>query len=109
MSAAQTLSTRQAARKLGIPAPTLAHYIRVGKIVRPRSFSSGGATVHIWTKQDIENVRKLLPKIVNGRKTRWQRQRAAENKKQAKGKTKPPATVPAPHKRKRTKKKKSKP
>jgi hypothetical protein len=31
----------------------------------------GGITVHIWTRGDIERVRKLLPKIKNGRKLRY--------------------------------------
>lgn len=68
-------STRAAARKLGIPPPTLAHYIRVGKIPKPKSFTSGGTTVHVWSDADIERARKLLPKIANGRKIRYQKLR----------------------------------
>lgn len=82
-------SSSQAAMKLGIPYPTLAHYIRVGKIPRPKSFTSGKLTVHVWSEDDIENVRKLLPKIANGRKTRYQKLRE---------KQKAQAGVPVPQK-----------
>jgi predicted site-specific integrase-resolvase len=67
-------SSSQAAVRLGIPYPTLVHYIRVGKIPKPKSFTSGGTTVHVWSEEDIERVRKLLPKIANGRKTRYKKQ-----------------------------------
>ena len=90
-------STRAAARKLGIPPPTLAHYIRVGKIPKPKSFTSGDTSVHVWSEEDIERVRKLLPKIVNGRKTRYQKLR------EKKMSTQPRAAVP--HKSRKTKKK----
>ena len=82
------LSTRQAAKLLGISHGTLAQYIRLGKVPAPRSITSGGATVHIWSEEEVEKLRKLLPKIANGRKTRWQKQREAEKKKQAKPKKK---------------------
>jgi len=82
------LSTRQAAKMLGISHGTLAQYIRLGKVPAPQSITSGGTTVHIWSEDEVEKVRKLLPKIANGRKTRWQKQREAEKKKQAKPKKK---------------------
>ncbi|HWZ43432.1 MAG TPA: hypothetical protein VNW97_08130 [Candidatus Saccharimonadales bacterium] len=31
----------------------------------------GSASLHGWTEEDIERVRALLPKIANGRKTRY--------------------------------------
>jgi predicted DNA-binding transcriptional regulator AlpA len=76
-----TFSTRAAATKLGLPHPTLAHYIRVGKIPRPKSFTSGGMTVHVWSEKDIERVRKLLSKLEDGRKTRYQKQKAKRKSK----------------------------
>ena len=82
------LSTREAAKKLGLPHSTLSLYIRRGKVPAPRSITSGGTTVHIWSKDEVEKLRKLLPKIANGRKTRWQKQRETEKKKQAKPKKK---------------------
>jgi hypothetical protein len=92
-----TYSLLQAARKLRLPASTLSTYLAAGKIPEPKKVTSGHMTIHLWTDQEIEHVRKLLPKIANGRKTRYQKLR---DKKQA------PAGVPVPHKKKRTKKKK---
>ncbi len=94
-----TYSSRQAARQLGLPVSTLSKYIVQKKIPAPKSVTTGDITVYLWTNEDIERVRKLLPKIANGRKTRWQRQRE-EQRKSA------PAAVPVPHKKKRNKKKK---
>jgi hypothetical protein len=65
---------------LGIPISTLSTYISVGKIQPPKSVTTGDITVYLWTDADIERVRKLLPKIANGRKTRWQRQKAQAKK-----------------------------
>jgi predicted site-specific integrase-resolvase len=78
------ISTNQAAKRLGIAASTLSRYIAAEKIPAPRTVLAGDLEVHDWTEEDIENVRKLLPKIANGRKTRWQRQREAVKKKQTK-------------------------
>jgi predicted DNA-binding transcriptional regulator AlpA len=75
-------STRQVAEKLGITHATLSRYLSAGKLPAPETATGGGMTVHLWSPEEIEQVRKLLPKIANGRKTRWQRQRAME--KQAK-------------------------
>lgn len=82
------LSTREAAKRLGMTHSTLAKYIRVGKVPAPRSITSGGTTVHIWSEDEVEQVRKLLPKIANGRKTRWQKHREAQKKKSSKAKKK---------------------
>jgi hypothetical protein len=68
-------SSRQAARKLGIGISTLSKYMTVGKIAAPQSVTTGGITVYLWTEADIERARKLLPKIANGRKTRYQKLR----------------------------------
>ncbi len=65
-----TFSTRQAAHKLGITHAALSKYISSKKIPAPKSVTSGGMTIHLWTEEEIEHVRKLLPKIANGRKTR---------------------------------------
>ena len=74
-------STRAAAKKLGISHATLANYIKIGKVSAPKSIASGGGTIHIWTEDEIGNVRKLLPKIKNGRKTRYKKQTAQTKKK----------------------------
>jgi len=70
-----TFSTRQAAKKLGITDATLVRYIQAGKVPAPRSATSGGMTIHFWTEEEIEHVRQLLPKIANGRKTRYSKLR----------------------------------
>ena len=82
------ISTRQAAKKLGLSAMALSRYIATGKIPEPKTEMIGNMRVHVWTEEDIEHVRNLLPKIANGRKTRWQRQRAQQQS--SKGKTKTP-------------------
>ena len=71
----KTFSTNQAAQKLGITSMTLSRYIKAGKIPKPKSATSGGMTIHFWTEEQIEEVRQLLPKIANGRKTRYQKLR----------------------------------
>ncbi len=72
-----TYSTREAAKKLGITGVALGRYIQTGKIMPPvHTIKAGKRTSHAWTDAEIENVRQLLPKIANGRKTRYQKQRA---------------------------------
>ena len=44
-------------------------------------------TIYLWTEDDVERVRKLLPKIANGRKTRYQKIREKQ-------KAQPGAAVP---------------
>jgi predicted DNA-binding transcriptional regulator AlpA len=71
-------STREAAKKLGISYETLAHYIAVGKVAAPEIAKVGKRVIHMWTDAEIEHVRQLLPKIANGRKTRYQKLRAKQ-------------------------------
>ena len=59
---------------LGIGSSTLARYIAAGKIPAPKAVQIGGMTAHLWTSREIERVRKLLPKIEDGRTTRHQKQ-----------------------------------
>lgn len=68
-------STREAAKKLGIDHSTLAKYLADGKLSPPETITVGKKIVHLWTDAEIEQVRKLLPKIANGRKTRYQKLR----------------------------------
>jgi hypothetical protein len=84
-------STRDAARKLGIPHTTLATYVQVGKIPAPNSVITGKTTTQIWTDAEIEHVRQLLPKIANGRKTRYKKKHSAVSTQQS-GKAKPKNT-----------------
>ncbi len=70
-----TFSTRQAAKKLGLDATTLSRYIAAKKVPAPKTVQLGGIRVHAWSARDIERVRKLLPKIKNGRKLRYKKPR----------------------------------
>jgi len=79
----QKFSTREAAEKLGLSPIALSRYIALRKVPAPEMVKTGRMTLHLWTEQDIERVRRLLPKIANGRKTRHQK-----HKKQAKTKKK---------------------
>ena len=76
-------STRQAARQLGITPKSLSRYIAAKKVPAPKVLESGKITHHVWTEAEVENLRKLLPKIANGRKTRYQKLREKQ-----KGRTK---------------------
>jgi predicted DNA-binding transcriptional regulator AlpA len=69
----RTFSTRQAAKKLGLDATTLSRYIAAKKVPAPKIVQLGGIRVHAWSERDIERVRKLLPKIKNGRKLRYEK------------------------------------
>ncbi|HEU5415800.1 MAG TPA: hypothetical protein VFW31_18685 [Candidatus Angelobacter sp.] len=75
-----TYSTRQAAQKLGITHAALSRYISSGKVPAPKTVTSGGMTIHLWTDKEIETVRQLLPKIANGRKTRYKKKQSAKKK-----------------------------
>jgi len=94
----KTFSTNQVAHRLGIATKTLSRYIVRRKVPAPQIMEVGGSTIHIWTEAEIEHVRKLLPKIANGRKTRYQKLRE---------KTAQPGAA-VPHKSRATKKKKKK-
>lgn len=93
------LSTRQAAKLLGLSHAALVRYMASGKIPAPKAIQFGKFKAHLWTEAEIEHVRQLLPRIANGRKTRYQKLRekqkaqpkpAAPHKKRSK-KTKPPS------------------
>jgi hypothetical protein len=92
----KTFSTRQAAKKLGLHTATLAQYVAVGKVPAPTIVDVGTAKLHIWTEGEIEQVRKLLPRIANGRKTRYQKLREKQTQ----------AGAPVLQKKRTTKKKK---
>jgi hypothetical protein len=87
-------STREAAKKLGLALSSLTKYITLKLVPIPPLTRVGGVRVRLWSDTDIENVRKLLPKIANGRKTRYQKLREQQ---------KPPARAPVPHKTKKKK------
>jgi predicted DNA-binding transcriptional regulator AlpA len=74
------ISTREAAKKLGLHPATLANYIAVGKVPAPNTLQISGVNVYAWTEEEIEHVRQLLPKIANGRKTRYKKKQSAKKK-----------------------------
>lgn len=74
-------SSREAAQKLGLSLITLKRYIAAKKIPLPPVTRVGGVRVRLWTESDIERVRELLPKIQNGRKTQYQREKKRRDKK----------------------------
>ena len=103
----RTFSTQEVAKQLGITGATLSRYISAGKVPTPTKLSSGGMTIHAWTVEDIEHVRKLLPTIANGRKTRYKKKHSVVSSRQsAKAKKKSQARAPAVHKKKQNKRKK---
>jgi predicted DNA-binding transcriptional regulator AlpA len=102
------ISTNQAAKSLGITGATLSRYISAGKIPAPQTVMAGGLKVHSWMPAEIEHVRQLLPKIANGRKTRYKKKQAAVSTQQsAKTKKKAQPRAAVPHKLRKPKKKKS--
>jgi predicted DNA-binding transcriptional regulator AlpA len=69
------LSTRDAAKKLGLSFTSLNRYIAAKKIPLPPLVRVGGVRVRLWSDRDIAKVRALLPKIRNGRKLRYKKSR----------------------------------
>ena len=61
-------STAGVARKLRLSRMTLHRYISAKKITAPPVKRVGGVKVRLWTQRDIEQVRKRLPRIANGRR-----------------------------------------
>jgi predicted DNA-binding transcriptional regulator AlpA len=68
------------AKKLGLSAMALSRYIAKGKIPAPKTVRVEGMSIHAWTEAEIEHVRQLLPKIANGRKTRYKKKQSAKKK-----------------------------
>ena len=66
-------STSEAARMLGITQAALSKYIKAGKVPAPKKVTIGRLTIHSWTEAQVDQLRRLLPKIANGRKTRHQK------------------------------------
>ena len=61
---------------------TLARYLAVKKVPAPTTVVHLGHThVYVWSETDIEKVRKILPKIVNGRRTRYKKKASETGKK----------------------------
>ncbi len=67
------LSTRDAAKKLGLSFTSLNRHIAAKKIPVPPLVRVGGVQVRLWSDKDIAKVRALLPKLKNGRKLRYKK------------------------------------
>jgi predicted DNA-binding transcriptional regulator AlpA len=75
------LSTREAAKKLGLSFTSLNRYIAAKKIPLPPLVRVGGVRVRLWNDEDIAKVRVLLPKLKNGRKLRYKKESSKKTSK----------------------------
>lgn len=82
------LSTNQVAKKLGIGIATLTRHILAGKVTAPRESMAGGMRMRLWSESDIKRLKEALPKIANGRKTRYQKKKGVSTQQSAKTKKK---------------------
>jgi hypothetical protein len=64
----QSLSTRDAAKKLGITILTLQRHVSAKTVDAPRLQKVGGVRVRLWTARDIAKARKVLQATRPGRK-----------------------------------------
>jgi hypothetical protein len=99
-------STRQAAKQLGIGHTTLVQYVEAGKVPAPESIIPGERPTHLWTEAEIEHVRQLLPKIANGRKTRYKKKHSAVSTQQSAKTGRAQAGAPTLQKKRKPQKKK---
>ena len=86
-------TTIEAAKRIGVSLITLKRYMAAKKIPLPPP-RVGGMRVRLWTDEDIQKVRQLLPKIANGRKTRYSKLREKQ-------KAQPKKTAPRKPKKKK--------
>jgi hypothetical protein len=64
----ERLSTRDAAKKLGVTILTLQRHVSAKTVDAPALQKVGGVSVRLWTNRDIEKARKVLAGIKPGRK-----------------------------------------
>jgi hypothetical protein len=62
------LSTREAAKKLGVTILTLQRHVTAKTVKAPLLQKIGGVSVRLWTARDIEKARKVLAGTRPGRK-----------------------------------------
>jgi transposase len=62
------LSTREAAKKLGVTILTLQRHVTAKTVKAPPLQKIGGVSVRLWTARDIEKARKVLAGTRPGRK-----------------------------------------
>jgi predicted site-specific integrase-resolvase len=96
-------TTNEAGKRLGITGTSLVRYMKAGKIPMPQVIKAGRSTVHAWSDEDVENVRKLLPKIANGRKIRYKKKQSDVSNQQSAKTRRAQAEAPTLQKRKKQK------
>jgi hypothetical protein len=64
----ERLSTREAAKKLGVALITLQRHIAAKTIKAPPLIKMGSVTARLWTARDVESARKILVGVKPGRK-----------------------------------------
>ena len=65
---AKTYTTAEVAKEIGVSRQTLQAWIAGGEIKVPKSMEVGRVTVRLWTKADIEHVRKFKGTLKPGPK-----------------------------------------
>jgi excisionase family DNA binding protein len=63
---AKTYTTAEVAEKVGVSRQTLYSWIDGGKINAPKPIKLGQRSMRLWTKTDIERVRKFKGKLKRG-------------------------------------------
>lgn len=74
-------SSAQVAKMLGITPAALSKYIKAKKVPAPRTVQVGKMKLQAWNDEEVAQLRELLPKITNGRKTRYKKQSAKKKSK----------------------------
>lgn len=64
----ERLSTREAAKKLGVTLLTLQRHVSAGTVNAPPLQKVGGVTVRLWSARDILKARRVLAATRPGRK-----------------------------------------
>ncbi len=64
----ERLSTRDAAKKLGVTILTLQRHVTTKTVDAPPLQKVGGVSVRLWSARDIEKARKILASVKPGRK-----------------------------------------
>jgi hypothetical protein len=62
------LSTRDAAKKMGVTILTLQRHVSAKTVDAPPLQKVGGVSVRLWSGRDIEKAQKILAGIKPGRK-----------------------------------------
>jgi predicted DNA-binding transcriptional regulator AlpA len=87
-------SSEQVAKLIGISNASLSRYIKAGKVPAPPETMAGGMRMRLWSESDIEHLKGTLPKIANGRKTRYKKHSEVSSQQSAKTKAQPRKAVP---------------